>query len=32
VAVIAAARKIVILANILVSQDRKWQAVAPKSV
>jgi transposase len=32
VAVIAAARKIVILANILISQDRKWQAVAPKSV
>lgn len=32
VAVIAAARKIVILANILVSQDRKWQVVAPKSV
>lgn len=32
VAVIAAARKIVILANILINQDRKWQAVAPKCV
>lgn len=30
VAVIAAARKIVILANILITQDRKWQTEAPK--
>ncbi len=30
VAVIAAARKLVILANVLISQDRKWQTEAPR--